>query len=110
MEKEKKFIREFLLAIPFFAQHFKLDKIEQVCDHIKGKFLAPKEPLFTFNEETDNMYIVKDGELSQIKYVNLEYINKFPHLDEEGRQKWRKLLVQKEVTYTIKYKVKLIIK
>jgi len=56
-----------------------------LCDHIKGKFLAPKEPLFTFSQETDNMYIVKDGELSFIKHVNLEYINKFPHLDKERR-------------------------
>ncbi len=51
------------------------------------------------------MYIVKSGTLFQTKIINTDKSNKWPHREKNGTQKWRKLLVQKQVQYTIEYKV-----
>lgn len=56
---------------PFF-RHFRLDKVERLCEEIKARFLAPKECLYKETDPIDNFYIIKKGHLIKTIQVDLE--------------------------------------
>ena len=93
MEIERREINKFVNGVSFFNLHFKQDKIDLLATHLKLRFLAPQEPIFQYKELIDNVYIVKSGSLVQVKEINLQQNNKWPHQETKGKVKWRKLLV-----------------
>jgi CRP-like cAMP-binding protein len=53
-------------------KNFPSEKIDRLCDELKGKFLSKKDCLFKAGSPIDNVYIVKHGTLCKTVILDLE--------------------------------------
>jgi hypothetical protein len=102
MTHERENLRNFINGLAFF-RHFRQEKVEKLADEIKVRFLAPKENLFFERDPVDGFYVVKNGNLNQKVYVNLERQNKWPSKAKSGRKNWSKRVISSRMQYTINY-------
>ncbi|CAD8067435.1 unnamed protein product [Paramecium sonneborni] len=88
----------FINSIHFF-RNFSSQKIQRLCEDLKGKFMSAKDCLYKIGDQIDNFYIVKSGVLVKKVVVNLEKSNRWP----VKTKVWLQNTVATRQEITIKY-------
>lgn len=85
-----------------FFKNFKEEKIDKMCEELKGKFMSTKDCLYKVGDPIDNFYIVKNGVLAKSVVVDMEYSNRWP----VASKKWLKRTVVTRLKIPLKYETK----